>query len=633
MATFDAHATLARATVATAPSPALSGTSLTVASGEASVFPATPFNCTVYPSDQVPTLSNAEVVRVTNITGDTLTIIRAQEGTAAKVISVGYYIANTVTVKAFTDIENAINANIQSISAGAGVATSNQIVFSNANGVSFGAAGGSVITASVATAGGGGAAISAGANSQSTGTVQFSNSNGVTFGLSNNGVLTASHNGITSQSNQAFSAPGGSSSFQTLVFANSNGVSFSNSNGSVVASVAAGAAPGSISAGTESVALGQVVFSNSNGVSFGLNGSTITAAHNGLTSQSNQAASASNGSFAFQTLGFSNANNVTFGTSAGSIITASVNAAAGGSVNFSAGASSENLASVVFSNSNGVSFGLSNGTITASVSNAGGATLKSWAGYEFNNAAGRQISNNSSVFFVGAFALPVAVSFDYVRFMAIMSNGQSTNSTLNSASASASNQILQSHSALIYSRGTGASSNSLQFFASGSAGWTYENRISITNSSQASYTVGISYPVAGATSSTETQFQQSASTYNFQTSAIGSLFSQTRMIDVPLATVLPPGNYWIFSANQTSSNSAGAAALSAMTNNNIFVNSAYYAQQLNAGPRIMGDTVSNVALLGGGVFTNAGSTASLNITDVKSIASNIAPYFQLLCTN
>jgi hypothetical protein len=49
-----------------------------------------------------------------------------------------------------------------------------------------------------------------------------------------------------------------------------------------------------------------------------------------LTSQSNQAASASNGSFTFQTLNFSNANNVTFGTSAGSIVTASVAAPGGG---------------------------------------------------------------------------------------------------------------------------------------------------------------------------------------------------------------------------------------------------------------------------------------------------------------
>src|SRR3990167_3665852 len=79
------------------------------------------------------------------------------------------------------------------------------------------------------------------------------------------------------------------------------------------------------------------LFSNANGISFGLDGTNITGSHNALTSQSNQAASASNGSFTFQTLGFSNANNVTFGTSAGSIVTASVAVAGAASVNFSAG--------------------------------------------------------------------------------------------------------------------------------------------------------------------------------------------------------------------------------------------------------------------------------------------------------
>ena len=196
-------------------------------------------------------------------------------------------------------------------------------------------------------------------------------------------------------------------------------MTFGTSAGSLIfASVGAGVAAGSISAGTTSVALGQAVFSNSNNITFGLNGSTltasasfsqtatpiaagtqqatagvsfvnsngitfgmsnssdITASFNGLTSQSNQAASASNGSFTFQTLGFSNANGVTFGTSAGSIITASVGtAAAGNSVNFSAGTTSNNLNSIVFSNANGISFGLNGSTITASLNSAAGAII------------------------------------------------------------------------------------------------------------------------------------------------------------------------------------------------------------------------------------------------------------------
>lgn len=124
--------------------------------------------------------------------------------------------------------------------------------------------------------------------------------------------------------------------------------------------------------------LGQVVFSNSHGVSFGLNGSTVTASHNGLTSQSNQAASASNGSFTFQTLGFSNANNVTFGTSAGSIVTASINAIPG--VGLSGGTESNLVSAIVFSDGGGVTFGVDGSTVTASVNTgAGGAAISAGA--------------------------------------------------------------------------------------------------------------------------------------------------------------------------------------------------------------------------------------------------------------
>lgn len=115
MAIFDFHATLARATVAVAPAPVLTGLLLEVGAGEASVFPAVPFNCTIYPSDQFPTLANAEVVRVTNIAGDSLTITRAQEGTTAKNVAVGYLISNSITVKVLTDIEAAVNAIVEGV--------------------------------------------------------------------------------------------------------------------------------------------------------------------------------------------------------------------------------------------------------------------------------------------------------------------------------------------------------------------------------------------------------------------------------------------------------------------------------------------------------------------------------------
>lgn len=104
---FDSHVNFGYAQVATAPSPASSGTSLVVTAGFGSTLGTAPFNMTVWPTGAgAPTTSNAEIVRVTAISTDTLTITRAQEGTSARTIVIGDQIAVTQTVRTFTDIEN-----------------------------------------------------------------------------------------------------------------------------------------------------------------------------------------------------------------------------------------------------------------------------------------------------------------------------------------------------------------------------------------------------------------------------------------------------------------------------------------------------------------------------------------------
>jgi hypothetical protein len=108
MAGFQTHGNLAVSTVATAPSPATSGTSLVVAAGTGTRFPspnAQGFSASVWPAGANPTPANAEIVNVSAISTDTFTIARAQEGTTARAIVVGDQIALTVTAKHFTDIE------------------------------------------------------------------------------------------------------------------------------------------------------------------------------------------------------------------------------------------------------------------------------------------------------------------------------------------------------------------------------------------------------------------------------------------------------------------------------------------------------------------------------------------------
>jgi hypothetical protein len=102
---FDGHKNFSYSTVATAPSPATSGTSLVVQSGDGTKFPGTPFNATIWPVGAKPTTANAEIVRVTTVSTDTLTITRAQESSSARTVVIGDQIAATVTAKTLTDVE------------------------------------------------------------------------------------------------------------------------------------------------------------------------------------------------------------------------------------------------------------------------------------------------------------------------------------------------------------------------------------------------------------------------------------------------------------------------------------------------------------------------------------------------
>jgi hypothetical protein len=115
----DAHTNFAYSTVATAPSPAISGTTLTVASGAGAKFPAAPFNCTVWPVGAQPIYTTvdtttAEIIRVTSKgSGDNWTISRNQEdgNTTNRTIIIGDQIAATITKKTLTDAETKLGVS------------------------------------------------------------------------------------------------------------------------------------------------------------------------------------------------------------------------------------------------------------------------------------------------------------------------------------------------------------------------------------------------------------------------------------------------------------------------------------------------------------------------------------------
>lgn len=108
---------LATSKVATAPSPATSGTSLVVTAGHGTRFPLPPFIAICHPDNQLPESDTAEAVKVTAVSTDTLTIERgfgfyAPDGgftaTTAKSIATGWRISVPVTTESLDKFSNSL---------------------------------------------------------------------------------------------------------------------------------------------------------------------------------------------------------------------------------------------------------------------------------------------------------------------------------------------------------------------------------------------------------------------------------------------------------------------------------------------------------------------------------------------
>jgi len=89
-------------------------TSIVLQSGQGAKLPATPFNLIWWNSTDYPNPANdpnVEIVRVTNISTDTLTITRAQESTSASTKNTAgktYSLVLGITAKMISDIGNAV---------------------------------------------------------------------------------------------------------------------------------------------------------------------------------------------------------------------------------------------------------------------------------------------------------------------------------------------------------------------------------------------------------------------------------------------------------------------------------------------------------------------------------------------
>ena len=437
---------------------------------------------------------------------------------------------------------------------------------------------------------------------------QFSNSNGYTFGSSARTVtMSGSYAGLgfsgtnitatmgTNGLQLSVAAPGGgaainfsagttSGNLQSVVFSNSNGVSF-GLNGSTITASASGAGGGVAvkGSGTYSQNTGTVEFANSNGITFGLSDNgTMTASHNGLTSQSNQAASASNGSFAFQTLNFSNANNVTFGTSAGSIITASVAAPGAAAENNwfnlagnTTGNTTASGSTILLSAGNNVTLSGTNNSVIRIDAGGGGFTADVVAPYKDYIATAGQVGNNTVRF--DPVIMPNFIWRSAGHFISC------TNVSNSSGSFSLSMWMG------IYTRTGGTLS--IEASMSGSTAFT----MSGTLGSWASYSGQRNFTISGA------------------------------------ATTITEGQKWVAFMSKTSS----AAGGNNMTISNLVVSQSAQPWAIPFGVQLGVNTHQEV--LGRGMYslTTAALPASLGFTDISGTASQFKypPIIQLFATS
>lgn len=241
--------------------------------------------------------------------------------------------------------------------------------------------------------------------------------------------------------------------------------------------------------------------------------------------------------------------------------------------------------------------------------------------------------NGASVSHAVQFMLPYPMSASFIRVPALMTTNSTTLATQASATASAQFAIMSSINAAIYSLGVGANSQSLQYVASGQATASFSGRVSLTNSTQYSVSLGVTVPALGGATNLTTQYSVSNTNISLTTNQIATRFSSGRFLDIPFTSSLSPGVYWMIMGLSTSSSSAGAAYIaSVMSNVNVRYSAHYGGSQLNVPLGIMGSTnLTSGPMLGAGSFSTAGggTTNSLPISALSSIASQARMYFQM----
>lgn len=386
------------------------------------------------------------------------------------------------------------------------------------------------------------------------------------------------------------------------VLAGGSNISLSQSNAtiSIHAAAAGGDAIRGIAANGSTASTNTVNFSNSNGISFGFgaagNSTVITASHNALTSQSTQ--------YNAITLG---------GNTAG---TTSFNATDNNTIFLHGG--------------NNITLSGSGSSITISAANAGAGNPASF----FNNI---DVVNNTSAFQVSGstkhlqpLILPYDISVSFVRFPVTMSAAGSQAATATAANQTRGMTMSSTMFVVVYSQGVGANSRSLQSYASGSASWIQRATLQAgATGSHWSSGHTVSFPREGGNTDFTSSAGATSASYTVQSSQLSN-FTGLRFLDVPFATSLSAGNYWLAYGSSSSLSTSGNANMSTLR----ILASNFVATQVNQAINLLGSATnsSNQFILGLGSYTTnqIQTTASIALANISTSASHPQLFFQMI---
>ena len=293
------------------------------------------------------------------------------------------------------------------------------------------------------------------------------------------------------------------------------------------------------------------------------------------------------------------------------------------------GNSTASGSNVLFAGSGGITIGGSTGTVV--VSGPVPITNSLYINHPLVNSSTVTL-NGASISHAVYFNVPNHLSFAFLRFPGSMTTNSTTISTMASASATAQGHIVSTLNAVIYSLGTGGNSRSLQSVTSASVGFTMSHQISVTNSTQGSYSLGVTQRVQDVSTTLTIQYSISNTNYSFTTQQIVTNFSGARYIDLPFAGSLTPGGYWLVAGLSTTTTTQGAAGLAALTNCNVRYTANYAVSQAALSFGEMGSTnlTSNPWMFAGSFSTaGGGTTNSIPISALSSIANQAFILFML----